>query len=266
MAAPANTIKPMSNISTNQTVLALVRQQGLYGKKIIDIGAGRGYLIQELAKAIQNEGGEPENVLTACDFFPEYFEVDAIRCERLAFADKLPYPDNHFDTVTAVELIEHLASPYALMSEAHRILRPGGRFILTTPNILNLNSRLSFLLKGFYQLFGPLSSDPGALRHCAGHIMPLSAYYLAFGFRQAGFDPISFHYDRQKRSALFYYFLLSPLILFSTRRYQKRLREKHPSRFFENRAVLDTLNRREMLCSRSCIVMGSKKERIPITS
>jgi SAM-dependent methyltransferase len=43
-------------------------------------------------------------------------------------------PDASFDCVVAVEVIEHVAEDEAFVKEIHRVLRPGGRFLATTPN------------------------------------------------------------------------------------------------------------------------------------
>jgi glycosyltransferase involved in cell wall biosynthesis len=47
-----------------------------------------------------------------------------------------PYPDNHFDGVLFCEILEHLLyDPVAALLECHRVLRPGGWLLLTTPNL-----------------------------------------------------------------------------------------------------------------------------------
>ncbi|MGO9893563.1 MAG: glycosyltransferase [Bryobacteraceae bacterium] len=52
--------------------------------------------------------------------------------------DRWPYEDESFDLVTGMEILEHLAvDPYFLYTEAARILKPGGRILLTTPNIVS---------------------------------------------------------------------------------------------------------------------------------
>lgn len=49
--------------------------------------------------------------------------------------DPLPYPDDHFDVILFCEVVEHLTNdPLAALMEIRRVLKPGGRLILTTPN------------------------------------------------------------------------------------------------------------------------------------
>lgn len=51
-----------------------------------------------------------------------------------SFGDALPLADNVADLVLLVEVIEHLTEPERVLGEIHRILKPGGRLFLTTPN------------------------------------------------------------------------------------------------------------------------------------
>ncbi|HET9224028.1 MAG TPA: class I SAM-dependent methyltransferase [Roseiflexaceae bacterium] len=58
----------------------------------------------------------------------------------------LPFEDGRFDAVVFSEVIEHLAgSPLPAVREMARVLRPGGRLVITTPNQLYLKSRLRTL-------------------------------------------------------------------------------------------------------------------------
>jgi len=51
----------------------------------------------------------------------------------LAYATRLPFADECFDTVLCTSVLEHVDSPEAAISEAYRVLRPGGRILITVP-------------------------------------------------------------------------------------------------------------------------------------
>jgi SAM-dependent methyltransferase len=76
------------------------------------------------------------------------FDYDLFNIET----DEFPHPDASFDLVIFSELIEHLVTnPVWTLSEIHRILRPDGRVIITTPNKLSLE-RLATFLRGGSQM------------------------------------------------------------------------------------------------------------------
>lgn len=56
------------------------------------------------------------------------------RCIIVDANKKLPFKDNSYDLLWCSEVIEHLASPLFTVNEFRRILKPGGKMILTTPN------------------------------------------------------------------------------------------------------------------------------------
>jgi SAM-dependent methyltransferase len=86
-------------------------------------------------------------------------EVRRANLER----EPVPFADNTFDQVVFSEVIEHLVfSPLPLLRELRRVLVPGGRLVLTTPNELYAKSRL--LALGRMLLWRSLSS-PAEFRH-----------------------------------------------------------------------------------------------------
>ena len=93
----------------------------------------------------------------------ETFECDIDHFD--AEKDPYPYPDEHFSTVLCCELIEHLYhDPMHLMSEVNRILKPGGHFVITTPNIAALRG-VAAILQGYHPgFFTPTSSPRPATR------------------------------------------------------------------------------------------------------
>lgn len=59
----------------------------------------------------------------------------AWRLEPFDFEGRFPFPDESIDVVSAMEVIEHVStSPRELLNEVHRVLKPGGRVFLATPN------------------------------------------------------------------------------------------------------------------------------------
>ena len=83
-------------------------------------------------------------------------DVDLFDAEK----DPFPYPDDYFATVLCCELIEHLPSdPMHMMAEINRILKPGGHFVVTTPNIASLRA-LRAALDGYHPGFFPAYIKP----------------------------------------------------------------------------------------------------------
>lgn len=64
----------------------------------------------------------------ACDYDPGRGDVD-FGCP----ADKIPLPDESLDSILCTEVLEHVPDPLAVWKEFHRLLRPGGKVLLTTP-------------------------------------------------------------------------------------------------------------------------------------
>lgn len=66
--------------------------------------------------------------------------------------DKLPFPDNRFDSITAGELIEHINNVGSFLKECYRVLKPNGKLVLSTPN-------LYYLSEIIYEIL-PIKGDP----------------------------------------------------------------------------------------------------------
>lgn len=78
---------------------------------------------------------------------PEFGETYDFRCTCFdAEKDRFPYEDNTFDLVTWCEVIEHLTeNPVHTLAEIHRVLKPGGALVLSTPNASRADSIANFL-------------------------------------------------------------------------------------------------------------------------
>ena len=63
-------------------------------------------------------------------------------------AGDLPFPDGSFDLAICTEVLEHLFAPQRALAEIRRVLRPGGRVIVTVPNLAHWRNRLDLALFG----------------------------------------------------------------------------------------------------------------------
>lgn len=128
-----------------ETVVARVQEhpQGV----VLDAGTGQGTLARALAAA--------GFLVYACDILPERFGPPGggVRFQEADLNAPLPYRDKTFDYICCTEVIEHVENPFALLREFWRILKERGLLFLSTPNILNMSSRVRFLLEGAYEFF-----------------------------------------------------------------------------------------------------------------
>jgi glycosyltransferase involved in cell wall biosynthesis len=89
-----------------------------------------------------------------------------------AEGDFFPYPSAHFSTILCCELLEHLArDPMYMMNEIHRILRPGGHLVLTTPNVTSLRAAAA-VLQGYHPMLFPAYIKDGEERRHSREYTP----------------------------------------------------------------------------------------------
>lgn len=71
--------------------------------------------------------------------------------------EPIPWADKTFDAVVSLQTIEHLENPYYFIRQVSGVLKPGGIFIVSTPNPFHILNRLLFLFRG--NLYHWLESD-----------------------------------------------------------------------------------------------------------
>ena len=252
-------IRAISHQSTNALVFDLVKPSITRGARIADVGAGEGYFSQLIGQYAERELKiAPSEVIAPSDLFPELFRYPAVQCAAIEPGGRLPYEDDSIDVACSLEVVEHLEDQFAFARELFRIVKPGGTAIVSTPNILNLNSRWRNLHSGFAVLFDPLllsSADPV---HTSGHIHPVSYYYLAYQLRRAGFAGTAVRYDRFKTSARMLAVVLAPFVYVGNFLLRQRLESRKPDVVRENDPILDDLWSVEMMTSRSIVVIATK--------
>jgi SAM-dependent methyltransferase len=98
------------------------------GDALLDVGCGTGAFLARLRA--QHHTGR----LCGLDSSPAAVAAATAISEvtaTLGNAEALPYGDGEFDVVTARHMLYHVDDPVAAIREAHRVLRPGGRFVAT---------------------------------------------------------------------------------------------------------------------------------------
>ncbi|MBC8444049.1 class I SAM-dependent methyltransferase [Candidatus Woesearchaeota archaeon] len=101
----------------------------LRGKKILDAGVGNGYILKDISDQNRKVGIDLNpRALTYCR--------ENLRGEFIStnLEQKLPFKNNSFDIIICTETIEHMQKPDSLIKEFYRILKKGGKLIVTTNN------------------------------------------------------------------------------------------------------------------------------------
>lgn len=107
----------------------------LEGKKILDVGCGIG----KYFRYFKDKGArELVGVDTGETLLKIGKEVNPFVNTVLARGEDLPFPNENFDVVLSMGLLEHFKDPYLILKEWVRVLKCGGLLIVETPNMLNL--------------------------------------------------------------------------------------------------------------------------------
>lgn len=240
---------------TARSVFAELRELDWECARVLDVGAGRGAFSKLVGEWLQNERRlAPAGRVFACDAIPESFEYDGVKCDRVPPDGHLPYADGQFDATVSIEVIEHVEDQFAFLRELARVTRPGGVVVVTTPNTLNMVSRVRTLCTGFPSLFDPLPLSSRDPRLLGGHIHPISPYFLAYDALRAGLESPRLAHDRTKSSAALLTVALAPALFLGMVWHRLRLARKQPALLAENRELLGAQSSWAMLTGRTALL------------
>ncbi len=153
--------------SSKDAVLAYLRRQIF--ATLLDAPSGNGWLAQAL----------PGKAVDGIDLFVEGVP-GCRRFWKFNLDDGLPPDCDMYDVICCCEGLEHVGNPLRLLRDCHRHLKPGGRLIVTTPNVWYPQARLQFLLRGFFPSFPALADRvvPGTHMHITPWSFPQLYVYL----------------------------------------------------------------------------------------
>ncbi len=133
---PEESLSPPAFVQTRLEEITAEFSPYRQNNRLLDIGCGAGNLLL----AARKNGWEGQGLdvsLAAVKHVRELgFEVFQGELQKARF------PSQHFDVITAAELLEHLPDPRVLLQEVARLLRPGGLFWTTTPHARGLSARV----------------------------------------------------------------------------------------------------------------------------
>ena len=104
-------------------MLEEIRMSDRMSHKVLDVGCGNGFLSQLY----------PNFDITGIDVSDGMLAHNPHRWIK-ASAEKIPFPDDHFDYVVCRSLLHHLENPHVGLKEMFRVLKPGGKWSCYDPN------------------------------------------------------------------------------------------------------------------------------------
>ena len=128
-------------------VEAIIAHAG-QGDTVLDVGCGSGHLLYQLRGRYKR--------LIGLEFSPARLEQARLNLGGLEFVPLLGSAEQmaevssaSVDCVVSADTIEHVPDVYAAVAELWRVLRPGGRLVINTPNIAFIKKRALLLLGRF---------------------------------------------------------------------------------------------------------------------
>ncbi len=186
-------------------------------RRHLDVSAGWGHLIRRLNKE------RPHMQSEACDFelMPDLGDIPGKTANLNS--DTLPFEDNTFDVVTCTEAFEHIENYHHAVQEIERILKPGGIFFVSVPNMLSLRSRCIFMTRGLFLFYDALSTKEDMGKDAwMRHISPITFFHLALSLLDNGFENVKHYPGKTQKFSAAFYWLAAPIAKWATASAKKR--------------------------------------------
>jgi SAM-dependent methyltransferase len=249
----ANALTENSFFVASEAILNSVKrawsEERASGKRALDLSSGGG----DTARMIASMGFR----VTGTDYgSPPEIPGGINWVAGVDLNEFLPFKTAVFDAVNLIEVIEHIEHQAQLIREIGRVLKPGGVIVISTPNILNVFSRVRFLFTGFLR---------GRVRPAHFSRKPRQApniyllhfyelYYLLFHY---GFEIVQLYKTRIKFAPVLFATLLYPFMWLFSLITIIHAEKDHMQRRY-NRQILKFLFSPALLLSDNIVVRARK--------
>ena len=226
-------------------IVEMFRRFGSEGS-VLDAPAGTGVISQKL----RDVGFD----VIAADINPHLFCVEGISCKKVDLNGDFPFEDDIFDFVLCSNGIEHLEDPFHFVRECFRVLKKSGKLLVSTPNLLNLKSRMANLMVGFNLFTGRPQNEVD--NHRGGDHIHLTNYYeLRVNLHGNGFRIIDVTTHMFSNTAMLL-FPIYPFIYLMTRRAFRR--ERDPLQRERNKEILRHVMSADIIFGKKLNVLAEK--------
>lgn len=190
LAGTGNLVAKLRRVWEGKKVDVYRRALGAGPKRILDVGCGEGRFLQVL-----RDFGDARWELVGVDFDPAAVE----RCRARGFTayakrvEDMAAEEGTFDCVIMLQLIEHVEDPVVIAKRVFSLLRPGGIFVVETPNLAGWDYALfrkrwwgHYHFPRHFHLFSRESlermlKEAGFAIDRAEHLISTSAWTISFG-------------------------------------------------------------------------------------
>jgi ubiquinone/menaquinone biosynthesis C-methylase UbiE len=121
---PEPLLEPLLRWLRLRRVIAEISESAI----VLDVGCGRkAAFLRAIAPRIQQGYG--------VDFKVVEFQTHNLKAIQVHLGEELPFEDASFDVVTMLAVLEHIEHEQAILKEIYRVLKPGGKLVLTVPSV-----------------------------------------------------------------------------------------------------------------------------------
>ena len=126
-------LDPSENVIYQRHLIAYKEAAKIISGTVLEVGSGEGYGIMELAPKAEHYIAVDKYNTDISDELDEANNITFIQSEVPPLKG---IKDNSVDFVVTFQVIEHIEDDERFLQEIHRVLKPGGKVILTTPNVM----------------------------------------------------------------------------------------------------------------------------------